>query len=49
MQVRPTQDRVREALFSILMNVVPDAVFIDLYAGVGLRGAGGVQPRARGA
>ena len=45
-KVRPTQDRVREALFSILMNVVPDAVFIDLFAG---SGAVGLEAYSRGA
>ena len=44
--VRPTQDRVREALFSILMNVVPDAAFIDLFAG---SGAVGLEAYSRGA
>jgi len=44
--VRPTQDRVREALFSMLMTVVPDAVFIDLYAG---SGAVGLEAYSRGA
>lgn len=33
--VRPTQDMVREALFSILMNEIPDATFLDLFAGSG--------------
>jgi 16S rRNA (guanine(966)-N(2))-methyltransferase RsmD len=45
-KVRPTQDRVREALFSILMSVVPDAVFIDLFAG---SGAVGLEAYSRGA
>ena len=45
-KVRPTQDRVREALFSILMSVVPDAVFIDLFAG---SGAVGLEAFSRGA
>ena len=44
--VRPTQDRVREALFSMLMNVVPDASFLDLYAG---SGAVGLEAYSRGA
>ncbi len=44
--VRPTQDRVREALFSMLMSVTPDAVFIDLYAG---SGAVGLEAYSRGA
>lgn len=45
-KVRPTQDRVREALFSILMGVIPDAVFIDLFAG---SGAVGLEAYSRGA
>ena len=44
--VRPTQDRVREALFSMLMNVVPDAAFLDLFAG---SGAVGLEAYSRGA
>lgn len=44
--VRPTQDRVREALFSMLMNVVPDSSFLDLYAG---SGAVGLEALSRGA
>lgn len=44
--VRPTQDRVREALFSMLMNVIPDASFLDLYAG---SGAVGLEAYSRGA
>ena len=44
--VRPTQDRVREALFSMLMNVIPDAAFLDLYAG---SGAVGLEAYSRGA
>ncbi len=45
-KVRPTQDRVREALFSILMNDVPGALFIDLFAG---SGAVGLEALSRGA
>jgi 16S rRNA (guanine966-N2)-methyltransferase len=44
--VRPTQDRVREALFSMLMSVVPEAAFLDLYAG---SGAVGLEAYSRGA
>lgn len=36
--VRPTQDRVRAALFSILATSVPDSRFLDLYAGSGAVG-----------
>ncbi len=44
--VRPTQDRVREALFSMLMGVIPEAVFVDLFAG---SGAVGLEAHSRGA
>ncbi|MDA3926645.1 MAG: 16S rRNA (guanine(966)-N(2))-methyltransferase RsmD [Kiritimatiellae bacterium] len=45
-KVRPTQDRVREALFSILMKEIYGACFIDLYAG---SGAVGLEAYSRGA
>ncbi len=44
--VRPTQDRVREALFSILASRVPDARFLDLFAG---SGSVGLEAASRGA
>lgn len=44
--VRPTQDMVREALFSILQSVVPGAKFLDLFAG---SGAVGFEALSRGA
>jgi 16S rRNA (guanine966-N2)-methyltransferase len=44
--VRPTQDRVREALFSILGARVVGAAFLDLFAG---SGAVGVEAWSRGA
>lgn len=43
---RPTQDRVREALFSMLMEAVPGSRFLDLYAGTG---AVGLEALSRGA
>ena len=43
---RPTRDMVREALFSILMNDIPDANFLDLFAG---SGAVGIEALSRGA
>jgi len=46
MQVRPTADRVKEALFSILGPRIPGAYFIDLYAG---SGAIGIEALSRGA
>jgi 16S rRNA (guanine966-N2)-methyltransferase len=43
---RPTSDRVREALFSILGNRVQDARVLDLFAG---SGALGLEALSRGA
>ena len=44
--IRPTQDRVREALFSILAPEIPGADFLDLFAGTG---AVGLEALSRGA
>lgn len=44
--VRPTQDMVREALFSILQEVVPGSSFLDLFAG---SGSVGIEAWSRGA
>jgi len=44
--VRPTADRVREALFSILAGAVADARVLDLYAGTG---ALAIEALSRGA
>jgi 16S rRNA (guanine966-N2)-methyltransferase len=44
--VRPTSDRVREALFSILGETVVDARVLDLFAG---SGALGIEALSRGA
>lgn len=46
LDVRPTQDRVREALFNILMHDIADAKFLDLFAG---SGAVGLEAMSRGA
>ncbi len=43
---RPTPDRVREALFSILGEFVQDARVLDLFAG---SGALGIEALSRGA
>ncbi len=45
-ELRPSPDRVREALFNILGNAVPDRLFLDLFAGTG---AVGVEALSRGA
>ena len=44
--IRPTLDRVREALFSILGGNVEGARFLDLFAGTG---ANGIEALSRGA
>ena len=44
--LRPTQDRVREALFSMLAPEMPGADFLDLFAG---SGAVGIEALSRGA
>lgn len=44
--VRPTQDRVREALFSMLMHEISGARFLDLFAG---SGSVGFEALSRGA
>jgi 16S rRNA (guanine966-N2)-methyltransferase len=46
MDVRPTPDRLREALFNILMPSIGNAVFVDAYAGTG---AVGIEALSRGA
>ena len=44
--VRPTPDRLREALFNILMPRIEGTVFLDAYAGTG---AVGIEALSRGA
>ena len=46
LSLRPTPDRVREALFNILGSEVEGAAFLDLYAGTG---AVGLEALSRGA
>lgn len=44
--IRPTTDGVREALFNALMAEVPGCRFLDLYAGAG---SAGIEALSRGA
>src|SRR6185503_5962204 len=44
--VRPTPDRLREALFNVLAPRIAGVVFADLYAGTG---AVGIEALSRGA
>ena len=46
LDVRPTPDRLREALFNVLSPRIAGAVFADLYAGTG---AVGIEALSRGA
>jgi len=46
LKTRPTQDRVREALFSIIMPEIPGSHFLDIFAG---SGAVGIVALSRGA
>ncbi len=46
LDVRPTQDRVREALFSMLQNEIGGTRFLDLFAG---SGSVGLEALSRGA
>jgi 16S rRNA (guanine966-N2)-methyltransferase len=46
LDVRPTPDRLREALFSILAPQIAGSLFLDLYAGTG---AVGIEALSRGA
>jgi len=46
LHTRPTPDRVREALFSILGPMIPGATILDLFAGTG---AFGIEALSRGA
>ena len=44
--LRPTQDRIRQVIFSSLADLVPGARVLDLYAGTG---AFGIEALSRGA
>jgi 16S rRNA (guanine966-N2)-methyltransferase len=44
--MRPTMDRVKEAIFSSLQDVIPDARILDLFAGTG---GLGIEALSRGA
>ncbi|MBR1861684.1 MAG: 16S rRNA (guanine(966)-N(2))-methyltransferase RsmD [Lachnospiraceae bacterium] len=46
METRPTQDRIKETLFNILQNYIPECVFVDLFAGSGQMG---IEALSRGA
>lgn len=45
-QLRPTQDRIRQVIFSSLAELIPDARVLDLFAGTGSLG---IEALSRGA
>src|SRR5437867_6771541 len=45
--LRPTPQMVREALFSILGNAVPDRPFLDVFAGTGVIGLEAISRGAK--
>jgi 16S rRNA (guanine966-N2)-methyltransferase len=47
--LRPTPDRVRQALFNILQDVVPDREFYDVFAGTGIVGMEALSRQAASA
>ena len=49
MLTRPTADRVKEALFSVINFDVPDAVGLDLFGGTGQLGIEALSRGARSA
>lgn len=49
MDIRPTSDRAREALFSILANRIEHALIFDFYSGTGALGIEALSRGARGA
>src|SRR5262245_29988426 len=48
-QLRPTPQMVREALFSVLGNAVPDRPFLDVFAGTGVVGMEAISRGAKNA
>src|SRR5262245_49041602 len=48
-KLRPTPQRVREALFSILGDAVPGRLFVDVFAGTGIVGLEALSRGASGA
>ena len=45
-QTRPTQDRIKETLFNVLQQDIPNSIFIDLFSG---SGGIGIEALSRGA
>lgn len=46
MDTRPTTDRIKETLFNMLQNYIPDCIFVDMFSG---SGGIGIEAISRGA
>ncbi len=46
LETRPTLDRVKESIFNIIQNEIPESIFLDLFSG---SGAMGLEAVSRGA
>lgn len=46
-RVRPTTDKVKEAVFSIIAAYIPEGVFLDLFAGTGNMGLEAISRGAK--
>ena len=46
METRPTLDRVKESMFSMIQNYIPESVVVDVFAGTGSLG---LEAASRGA
>ena len=46
LDTRPTTDRIKETLFNMLQNYIPDCVFVDMFSG---SGGIGIEAISRGA
>ena len=46
METRPTLDRVKESMFSIIQNYIPESVVVDVFSGTGSLG---LEAASRGA
>ncbi|MBQ8000628.1 MAG: RsmD family RNA methyltransferase, partial [Ruminococcus sp.] len=47
--VRPTTDKVKESVFSVIQFQIPDRMFLDLFAGSGQMGIEALSRGAKGA
>lgn len=46
-RIRPTTDKVKEAVFSIIAAYIPEGVFLDLFSGTGNMGLEAISRGAK--